>query len=161
MNMINKYKIQLYFLEQLTELRKIKQVTQKKKEAVCQEEKELIRQKNFLVPNPNDSYSRKKFKKNEEILLKSTNGESELSWKDMKMIFDRTPMRDALRMLGKRYNVDFIVNTSKYDKYTFTGMFTDQYVDEILENFKISSCIRWRVIKAKDNDQKKRVIEIY
>jgi len=26
MNMINKYKIQLYFLEQLTELRKIKQV---------------------------------------------------------------------------------------------------------------------------------------
>lgn len=32
--MINKYKIQLYFLEQLTELRKIKQVTQKKKEAV-------------------------------------------------------------------------------------------------------------------------------
>ena len=60
--MINKYKIQLYFLEQLTELRKIKQVTQKKKEAVCQEEKELIRQKNFLVPNPNDSYSRKKFK---------------------------------------------------------------------------------------------------
>lgn len=48
--MINKYKIQLYFLEQLTELRKIKQVTQKKKEAVCQEEKELIRQKNFLVP---------------------------------------------------------------------------------------------------------------
>ncbi|GAA6242804.1 hypothetical protein PDN68_014105 [Bacteroides hominis] len=62
MNMINKYKIQLYFLEQLTELRKIKQVTQKKKEAVCQEEKELIRQKNFLVPNPNDSYSRKKFK---------------------------------------------------------------------------------------------------
>ena len=100
-------------------------------------------------------------KKNEDILLKSTNGESELSWKDMKMIFDRTPMRDALRMLGKRYNVDFIVNTSKYDKYTFTGMFTDQYVDEILENFKISSCIRWRVIKAKDNDQKKRVIEIY
>jgi hypothetical protein len=43
-------------------LRKIKQVTQKKKEAVCQEEKELIRQWNFLLPNPNDSYSRKKFK---------------------------------------------------------------------------------------------------
>jgi hypothetical protein len=39
MNMINKYKIQLYFLEQLTELRKIKQVTQKKKEAVCQGER--------------------------------------------------------------------------------------------------------------------------
>lgn len=47
MNMINKYKMQLYFLEQLTELRKIKQPTQKKKEAVCQEEEELIRQRNF------------------------------------------------------------------------------------------------------------------
>lgn len=100
-------------------------------------------------------------KKNEEMLLKSTNGASELSWKDMKMIFDRTPMRDALHMLGKRYHVDFRVNTSKYDKYTFTGMFTNQYVDEILENFKISSCIHWRVIKPTEHDQKKRIIEIY
>lgn len=100
-------------------------------------------------------------KKNEEILLKNTNGESELSWKDMKVIFDRTPLTDALRMLGKRYNVEFIVKTSRYDKYTFTGTFTDQYVEEILENFKISSHIRWRNIETKNKNQGKRQIEIY
>lgn len=100
-------------------------------------------------------------KKNEEIQVKSTSGESELSWKDMKVIFEHTSLKDALRMLEKRYNVEFIVKTSKYDKYKFTGTFTDQYVDEILENFKISSRIRWRNVEKENRNQGKRLIEIY
>lgn len=114
-------------------------------------------QKMVMEPGQKTIYNRK----NEEIRVKNTTGESELSWKDKKVIFDRTPLQEALRMLGKRYNVEFILKTSKYDKYTFTGTFTDQYVDEILDNFKISSHIRWRIIKTKDNEQKKRLIEIY
>lgn len=101
-------------------------------------------------------------KKNGEILLKSTNGASELSWKDMKIILDQTPMRDALHMLGKRYNVEFVVNTSKYDKFTFTGKFTEQYVEDILEDFKISSQIRWRNVEPINNlNKERRQIEIY
>lgn len=100
-------------------------------------------------------------KNSEEILVKDTNGESELSWKDKKVVFDHTPLQEALHMLKKRYNVEFRLKTSKYDKYTFTGTFTDQYVDEILDNFKISSHIRWRVIQTKEKDQGKRLIEIY
>ena len=101
-------------------------------------------------------------KKNGEILLKSTNGASELSWKDMKIILDQTPMRDALHMLGKRYNVEFVVNTSKYDKFTFTGKFTEQYVEDILEDFKISSQIHWRNVEPINNlNKERRQIEIY
>lgn len=101
-------------------------------------------------------------KKNGEILLKNTNGVSELSWKDMKIILDQTPMRDALRMLGKRYNVEFVVNTSKYDKFTFTGKFTEQYIEDILEDFKISSQIRWRNVEPINNlNKERRQIEIY
>lgn len=100
-------------------------------------------------------------KNSEEIVVKETSGESELSWKDMKVIFKQTSLKDALRMLEKRYNVEFIVKTSRYDKYTFTGTFTDQYVDEILENFKISSRIRWRNIEKENKNQGRRLIEIY
>lgn len=100
-------------------------------------------------------------KKSEEIVVKKTSGESELSWKDMKVIFKQTSLKDALHMLEKRYNVEFIVKTSRYDKYTFTGTFTDQYVDEILENFKISSRIRWRNIEKENKNQGRRLIEIY
>lgn len=114
-------------------------------------------QKMAMQPGQKTVYN----KKSEEIEVKHTTGESELSWKDMKVIFDRTLLKDALHMLEKRYNVDFIVKTTKYDKYTFTGTFTDQYIDEILENFKISSRIRWRNIEKEDKNHGKRLIEIY
>jgi Fe2+-dicitrate sensor, membrane component len=100
-------------------------------------------------------------KKDGHVLLKHTSGESELSWKDMKVVFNQTPLADALHMLEKRYNVKFIVKTSEYEKYTFTGTFTDQYVEEILENFKISSGVRWRSVKAENENQRKKQIEIY
>ncbi|MCD8181985.1 MAG: DUF4974 domain-containing protein [Bacteroides sp.] len=65
-------------------------------------------------------------------------------------------------MLKKRYNVEFIVNTSKFDKYTFTGTFTEPYIEDILENFKISSRIRWRNVKHSPNQNtESRQIEIY
>ena len=86
----------------------------------------------------------------------------ELAWMDQKVIFDKTPFKAALHILKKRYNVDFIVNTSKFDKYTFTGAFTEQYIEEILENFKISSHIRWRNVKLTNNQsEERRQIEIY
>ena len=114
-------------------------------------------QKMIMKPGQKTVYN----KKSEEIQVKDTSGEPELSWKDMKVIFEHTTLKDALRMLEKRYNVEFIVKTSKYDKYTFTGTFTDQYVDEILENFKISSHIRWRNVGKENSNQGKRLIEIY
>jgi len=100
--------------------------------------------------------------KDGQILSYNTNGESELAWMDQKIIFDKTPFKAALHILKKRYNVDFIVNTSKFDKYTFTGAFTEQYIEEILENFKISSHIRWRNVKLTNNQsEERRQIEIY
>ena len=57
--------------------------------------------------------------KDGQILSYNTNGESELAWMDQKIIFDKTPFKAALHILKKRYNVDFIVNTSKFDKYTY------------------------------------------
>lgn len=100
--------------------------------------------------------------KDGQILSYNTNGESELAWMDQKVIFDKTPFKAALHILKKRYNVDFIVNTSKFDKYTFTGAFTEQYIEEILENFKISSHIRWRNVKLTNNQsEERRQIEIY
>lgn len=100
-------------------------------------------------------------KKNEQVEIRNTSGEPELAWKNKKVFFDRTLLEDALHMLAKRYNVEFVVKTSKYDRYTFTGAFTDQYVDEILENFRISSQIRWRNVKPANEKQGKRKIEIY
>lgn len=121
-------------------------------------EKEGHNHKILMQPSQKVIYNNK----NGQILSYSTNGESELSWKDKKIIFNKTPFHDALHMLRKCYNVEFIINTSKFDKHTFTGTFTEQYVEEILENFKLSSHIHWRNVKPTNNQsEERRQIEIY
>lgn len=92
--------------------------------------------------------------------LFETSGETETSWKDGKIIFDNTSLKDALRILEKRYNVVFI-QKNPARKAAFTGTFTSQRLERILEYFKLSSNIHWRYVDGKDASQKKTHIEIY
>jgi ferric-dicitrate binding protein FerR (iron transport regulator) len=92
--------------------------------------------------------------------LYETSGETEVSWKDGKIIFNNTSLNDALHILGKRYNVVFMQTNPKL-KASFTGTFTNQRLERILEYFKLSSNIRWRYIDGKGASQKKTHIEIY
>lgn len=93
--------------------------------------------------------------------LFATTGESETAWKDGRIVFLDTPFLQALRMLEKRYNVEFVVSTSKYKKDSFTGSFVSQRLDRILEVFEISSKIRWRYIDMDKASNEKSRIEIY
>lgn len=90
-----------------------------------------------------------------------TSGISELSWAEGKIIFDNTPLPEALRMLGKRFNVDFVVKDTRLNKNRFTGTFTTQRLEKILKYFEISSRIRWRYLNDPDIHQEKIRIEIY
>lgn len=92
--------------------------------------------------------------------LYETTGETETSWKDGKIIFNNTPLKDALHILGKRYNVVFTQTNAHLDD-SFTGTFTNQRLERILEYFKLSSNIRWRYIDGEDPSQQKTHIEIY
>ena len=94
--------------------------------------------------------------------LYKVSGETETAWKDGKIIFDNTPMVEVLRILGKRFNVEFIINKRlKVNDYAFTGTFTTQRLERILEYFKISSRIKWRYVEAESQGNKKQKIEIY
>ena len=93
--------------------------------------------------------------------LLPTTGESETAWKDGRIVFLDTPFQQALRMLEKRYNVEFVVSTSRYSKDSFTGSFVSQRLDRILEVFEISSKIRWRYIDEDKASNEKSRIEIY
>ena len=90
-----------------------------------------------------------------------TSGISELSWTEGKIIFENTPLPEALRMLGKRFNVDFIVKDARLNKNRFTGTFTTQKLEKILKYFELSSRIRWRYLNDPDIHQEKIRIEIY
>ncbi|MDE6347903.1 MAG: FecR domain-containing protein [Bacteroides sp.] len=97
---------------------------------------------------------------NGAINLHKTSGETETSWKDGKIIFNNTPLKEALYILGKRYNVVFTQTNVRLDE-SFTGTFTSQRLERILEYFRLASGIRWRYIDGKEMSQQKTHIEIY
>ena len=88
-------------------------------------------------------------------------GESEIAWKEGKIIFRNTPLEEGLRMLEKRYNVEFIIKNNRLKGDSFTGTFTNQRLERILEYFRLSSQIRWRYLDSPDMKDEKSKIEIY
>ncbi|MCD7852342.1 MAG: FecR domain-containing protein [Parabacteroides sp.] len=95
------------------------------------------------------------------VQLTETNGESEIAWKDGKIVFQATPLPEALRMLEKRFNVAFVLSNDRLRSEAFTGSFSHQRLDRILEIFKISSNIKWRYLDTQDTMNEKTRIEIY
>ena len=97
----------------------------------------------------------------QDVSLHKTNGLSESCWKDGLIIFDNTPLREALHMLGKRFDVDFTVTNPKLDNDRFTGTFGTQRLERILQYFEISSHIHWRYADDPAPGQGRANIEIY
>lgn len=98
---------------------------------------------------------------NNSMQLDNTSCLSEIAWKDGKIIFSDTPLGEALKMLEKRYNVAFVVDNKMLMDNSFTGAFTDQRLERILEYFRISSKLRWRYLESPDIRDEKSKIEIY
>ena len=96
-----------------------------------------------------------------EVDLRPTSCLAETAWKDGKIVFRNTTLRDGLKTLAKRYNVEFIIKNPKGLDDPFTGTFTNQRLERILQYFSISSHIRWRYVDGGDINETKSKIEIY
>lgn len=94
-------------------------------------------------------------------IIEKTDGSVETAWKDGKIVFHETSFTDVLRMLSKRYNVDFELKNDTYRKDSFTGTFTKQRIEQIMDVFSISSNIRWRYKDTDKAEEKRSLIEIY
>lgn len=66
-------------------------------------------QKSMLSPRQKLVYS----PQTGDIKCYVTSGESEISWKDGKLIFNDTPLDEVLHMLGKRFNVEFVLSNKE------------------------------------------------
>lgn len=86
---------------------------------------------------------------------------SEVSWKDGQVVFANTGLKEALRILEKRFNVVFVVKGLQQKEYAFTGTFTTQRLERILDYFKVSSGIRWRYLDNGDVKASKTKILLY
>lgn len=96
-----------------------------------------------------------------QVKLIQTSGEAETAWKDGKIVFQATPLPEALRTLEKRFNVTFVLSNDRLRGEAFNGSFTNQRLDRILEIFKISSNIKWRYLDTQNTTNERTRIEIY
>ena len=75
------------------------------------------------------------------------------SWKDGKIILDNTSLEEALRMIGNKYNVRFVIKENSIRQYNFTGTFSNQSLDRILHYFSMSSDLHFRQIATGEADR--------
>jgi ferric-dicitrate binding protein FerR (iron transport regulator) len=90
--------------------------------------------------------------------ISHTKGVSESSWKDGMIVFDDTPFCEALRILSKRFDVEFDVTNDKYKSYSLTGSFSNHRVEQILKIFSASSGIKWKLIQSDSCYVKNKII---
>lgn len=96
-----------------------------------------------------------------KVEVYATSGEKELSWKDGKIIFDHTPLKEILIILAEKYNVDFVVDKRVSHDDSFTGTFVNMSLEQILNYIKASSKIRWQYLNNQHTEKEKTKIRIY
>ncbi|MCD8072931.1 MAG: DUF4974 domain-containing protein, partial [Alistipes sp.] len=66
------------------------------------------------------------------------------AWKEGKVVLNDTPLAEALRVIGNKYNVAFVISNAALRDDTFTGTFSYQTLDMILHHFTLSSDISFK-----------------
>lgn len=81
------------------------------------------------------------------------------SWKDGQVILRKTSFEEALRILSKRYNVEFIVkNIHLYDA-EYTATIKGEHLLQILEYFRMASGVQYRFIESETEKEKYKIME--
>lgn len=82
------------------------------------------------------------------------------SWKDGRLVFKSTPLREVLDRMETYYNVRFTVRNAKVYNNVFTGTLEDISLENALEVLDITSDIHFRNITGQPLGKTKR-IEVY
>ena len=84
------------------------------------------------------SYKKNKDYKNESIWLKDV------------LIFNDTPLEDVLKILSRKYNVQFSVENKAIYSYTYTLKSESESLQEILENMGHITPIKYERVNRKE-----------
>lgn len=101
-----------------------------------------------VKPNEQIYYDKKTSRTN----LGETYIPKDIAWKNGQIVLKDTPLSDIVWILSKRFNVEFVIKDPAFYKYSFTGVFTNQQIERVLEHFKRSSGIRYKMDHQLDRD---------
>lgn len=96
-----------------------------------------------------------------KVFLERVNTEQVTSWIEGRFIFKDTPVPEVLRQLAHFYSVDFDIHDEVIRGYTFTGVFENASLFQILDYLKISSKIDYATLNTENQRMIDSTIRIY
>lgn len=126
----------------------------------------------FSYPNEYDKSNTLQIKPDEQAYFDKKTSQTrvneayvpkDIAWKNGQIILRDTPLSEILWILSKRFNVEFIIKDPALYKHSYTGVFTNQQIERVLEHFKRSSGIRYKVnyLLDQDGENTRSQIELY
>ncbi|KAB5486041.1 MULTISPECIES: FecR family protein [Flagellimonas] len=104
------------------------------------------RDKKTVVLNPSQ---RATYVKNEDkLIVDNVQTENFTAWREGKLIYDETPIRQVIGDLKRKYRIAFSVESPEIMDYKYTGEFDNLSIEQIMDLFEVSSPILY---KMKDN----------
>ena len=93
-------------------------------------------------------------KETEEIIVRNVTTELYTSWKENKLKLIETPLEEALRQIGRRYNVTFEVSDADILGLKYTATFINETIDEVMQMLKTVSPINYKIYNQTEDDKK-------
>lgn len=104
------------------------------------------------------------YKQNKKFSKRKVDPSYYTSWSDGTLIFRNEPMAEVLKILGRWYNVEFIVDNMEIEDYRYRATFRDETLDEVLKLLEHTSPIGYTELERAvlpDGTYSKKRIRLY
>lgn len=95
----------------------------------------------ILHPGERASYDRQQLK------VQAVNDERDIAWTQGRLVLKDMPMEQAVKKLSRKYNVDIVLKDERLKEYSYTATFSDESITQILDLFKLTSPIKYEVVR--------------
>lgn len=92
----------------------------------------------LLYPSQRATYN----KTDDRLIIDKVETDHLISWKDGRLIYDETPLKDVIKDLERVYDVTFLVDSKELLEYKFKGVFDNLTITQVLSLFELSSPIQ-------------------
>src|SRR4029079_16643453 len=86
---------------------------------------------------------------NSNLEKRKANQESILAWKDSRLIFDNTPMQEAVRIIHEHYGVNVIITDTSLNSKPINGILPNNNLDVLLQSLEATNDFK---ITRKENE---------
>ncbi len=99
----------------------------------------------FLDPGAQLNYDTK----NKTYQVETVRVQDVIAWRDGVLIFNETPFYEVAAKLGRWFNADIKINDPSIVNYRFTGTFTSESLDQVMELLTLTTPIAYSCSKRK------------